>query len=406
MKEFSTYFPVSMSFLCALAMGMFSVPKIIYVAKKKRLLDLPDNERKLHARIVPNLGGVGIFFAYIIVSSLFIDPAAFTKWTYISAASLVLFVTGIKDDLVALSPAKKFFAQATAAIITAHFADIRITSFHGVFGIGQLPGWFSYLFTIVGCMFVTNAFNLIDGIDGLAGSIGVLASTLLGGVLFLGGHQSEACMAFSLAGAIAGFLWYNVSPARIFMGDTGSLLIGFTLSLLCLMTVETYRLDSGVHALIHAPQGTLIFALSVLFVPLFDTFRVFTTRALKGHSPFRADRTHLHHYLLDLGFSHGQSVGILLLSNVFILALAYLVQDVNLYLAIGSMLAVAFGLFAVLFILRHRRVILPNDKTGMSTAGPSVMPLLRARFRPNAGRKVAASSMKQDVANLEPLEAE
>jgi UDP-N-acetylmuramyl pentapeptide phosphotransferase/UDP-N-acetylglucosamine-1-phosphate transferase len=346
-----------MSFVCALALGLFSIPKIIYVAKRKRLLDLPDNQRKLHARVVPNLGGVGIFFAYIIVSSLFIDPISFTKWTYIAAASLVLFVTGIKDDLVEVSPTKKFFSQTIAAIIISFFAHIRLTSFYGVFGIQELPIWFSYAFTILGCVFVTNAFNLIDGIDGLAGSIGVLAAFLLGAVLFAGGHQSEACIAFSLAGGIAGFLWYNVAPARIFMGDTGSLLIGFTLSILCLLTIETYHSDGAAKTLVHSQQGTLILSLSVLFVPLFDTFRVFTTRALKGHSPFKADRTHLHHYLLDLGFSHSQSVVILLIANAFILTVAFLVQDINLYMAIGTMLFVAFGLFAALFILRHRKAV-------------------------------------------------
>src|SRR4051812_33317465 len=114
------------AFLGALAVSLFSIPNIIFVTKKKRLFDMPDNHRKLHKRVVPNLGGIGIFFAYIIITSLFIDPAIFPGWNYIVAASLVLFITGLKDDLVTISPTKKFVAQFAAALITASFADVRL----------------------------------------------------------------------------------------------------------------------------------------------------------------------------------------------------------------------------------------------------------------------------------------
>ncbi len=363
MKEIIPYFSVCLSFVCALAISIFAIPKVIYVAKKKRLLDRPDNNRKVHKDVIPNLGGIGIFFAYIIVSSLFINPAQFPAWTFISAATLVLFVTGVYDDLVSLSPSKKFLAQAFAACITVFFAKIRLTSLYGLGGIYELPDEISYVFTIIGCVFVTNAFNLIDGIDGLAGTISALAGIALGIVFVLGGQFSEACVAFSLAGAIVGFLRYNYSPARIFMGDTGSLIIGFTLSLLCIVMVETYDGTTAVRQLVHSQQSALLLALCILFIPLFDTFRVFITRILRGHSPFRADRTHLHHYLLDLGCSHSQAVGILTLANAVIFLVAYLVQDINPLAAVFTMAAGAFGLFILLFYLRHKKVT-PHARFG------------------------------------------
>lgn len=352
MKELSAYLPYIFALVGAAAVALFSIPQIRYVAQRKRLLDLPDNHRKLHVRVVPNLGGVGIFFAYILMSSLTVQTDGWGDWNYVAAASLVLFATGLKDDLVSVGPSKKFLAQAAAAFIVAYFADIRLTSLHGVLGVHELPYWMSIAFTVIGCTFITNAFNLIDGVDGLAGSIGLLAALSLGVCLALIGRVSEACIAFSLAGGIIGFLKSNWSPANIFMGDTGALLIGFTLSVLCVILINSSG-PSASSALLHAPHSALLLTLCVLFVPIFDTFRVFATRIARGNSPFRADRTHLHHYLLDLGFSHAQTVLTLVLANIFILLIGFFVQDMNVHGGILVLLAVGCVLTAVLTSLRH-----------------------------------------------------
>lgn len=353
MKDFSTFLPYLIALFAAAGVALFSIPQIRYVAQRKRLLDLPDNHRKLHARVVPNLGGVGIFFAYIVTSSLLVRPDQWGGWNAVAAASLVLFATGLKDDLVSVSPSKKFLAQAAAAFIVAYFADIRLMSLHGVMGVYELPYWMSIAFTVIGCTFVTNAFNLIDGIDGLAGSVGLLASLSLGICLALTGRVSEACVAFSLAGAVLGFLKSNWSPATIFMGDTGALLIGFTLSTLSILLINGAQGGVGYSALLHTPHSALLLALCILFVPIFDTFRVFTTRIVRGNSPFRADRTHLHHYLLDLGFSHAQTVLILVVANLGILGIGYLVQDMNVHGGILVLLAVGSVSVAILVGARH-----------------------------------------------------
>lgn len=348
--------------IVSLCVSLFSIPNIIYIAKRKRLLDIPDNQRKLHTRVVPNLGGVGIFFAFFITASLLIG-GDFSKWNYIATACLILFITGLKDDLVAISPTKKFLAQAVAATITVVFAGVRLHSLGGLFGIHDLPVWMSVPFSIIGCMFVTNAFNLIDGIDGLAGTIGVYISIMLGSCLAAYGNASAAVLAFSLAGGIIGFLRSNMPPARVFMGDTGALLIGFVVSVLSILSINAYHTGGTVDQLITSAPAVFVLTLSVLFVPVFDTFRVFTLRILKGHSPFRADRTHLHHYLLDLGLSHGKTVLVILFMNVLITFVAMGVQGLNINFAVGIMLLGMLIMYAVLVYTRRNKLQLgPRER--------------------------------------------
>ncbi len=356
MHSLQPYLNYCLCFLAALAISLFSIPNIIYVAKRKRLLDLPDNERKLHKRIVPNLGGVGIFFAFIIATSLFINPASFGKWNYITAAVLILFITGVKDDLVQISPSKKFLAQLAAAIIIVCLADIRIKSLDGLLGVGEMPVWISMAFSIVGCVFVTNAFNLIDGIDGLAGSIGALIATIFGVMLAYEGETSSAIIAFSLTGAIVGFLKSNLSPAKIFMGDTGSLIIGFAIAAIGIMFINSFHPGTPVMGFIYTSSGCLTTALAILFIPVFDTFRVFTMRIIKGRSPFSADRTHLHHYLLDLGLTHSQTVATILGANICIILVSVLLQPYGMNWGIAGLLATGFTMLAVLFAFRRNIV--------------------------------------------------
>jgi len=390
-----------LTFVCALFTSLVSIPRIIYVTKRKKLYDKPDGERKLHLNTIPNLGGIGIFFSYITITSLFISIAdkgnpglhISDYWNYIIASSIVLFLTGINDDLVSLSAKKKFVAQFIAAVITICLAhkDIRledtdifrINSLHGLFGIQDMPYWYGVAFTVIGCVFVTNAFNLIDGIDGLAGSIGVLVTFLLGMGFAMLNNISAAVMSFSLMGAIIGFLKFNMAPAKIFMGDTGSLLIGFTIALLCIVFLHAYPkpdVHTNLSKYVHTHKGATLVVLSLLFVPVFDSFRVFASRIIKGGSPFKADRNHLHHYLLDLGYTHPSSVTILVISNILIIIVALLVQDMEPNIALGSIIAVATSLFAILYYLRrkklarHREIIMRRNAGSQpgSTLKPSV----------------------------------
>lgn len=334
--------------LCA-----FSIPRIILISKRKKLFDLPDNNRKIHKEVVPNLGGIGIFFSTMIIGSFFISPSESSQWWhYVVASSLILFIIGVKDDILILTPAKKFMAQIVAATITVIFADIRLHSLHGILGINEMPYWFSVSFSIIGTIFVTNAFNLIDGVDGLAGSITALCSFILGVSLAFQGNINAAYFSFALLGAVIGFLVFNRSPAKIFMGDSGALFIGFSISMLSIVFINSFKPHPFFSKIIHSPQGALIVTLAILFVPVFDSFRVFLTRIAKRQHPFRADRIHLHHFLLDVGFSHNRIVTILLTANLMIITVGLLVQDYNPNIGIAAIIGLSIGLFLILYFKR------------------------------------------------------
>jgi UDP-N-acetylmuramyl pentapeptide phosphotransferase/UDP-N-acetylglucosamine-1-phosphate transferase len=344
----------------SMALCMSAIPRIIYISKKKKIFDLPDNDRKVHSDVIPNLGGIAIFLGFSVISSIFIKPEEFPKWNYIIAAILILFITGIKDDLINVNPSKKFLAQIAASVIVAWLGDFRLDNLYGLFGIFELPYWASLLITVVGCTFISNAFNLIDGVDGLAGSIALICSFFIGLAFAINGAYSAAIICFSLMGAILGFLRFNYQPARIFMGDSGSLVIGFIVAVLAIMLTDNIHLLQG-NQFFHSPKAVLLVALSLLFIPVFDTFRVFITRILKGHSPFQADKTHLHHYLLDLGFSHTKTVLILCGSSLFIILIALLIQDLPVNLCLVIILTSAVVLFSILYYLRRNKMIANGD---------------------------------------------
>lgn len=347
-------------FFCSLFISLSSIPNIIYVSSRKKLFDVPDNERKLHTRVVPNLGGLGIFFSYIIVASFFIKPETFNSWHYLASASLLLFLIGIMDDLISLSPKKKFLAQFFPSLLMVVFADARLSNLHGLFGIYELPYIISVCFSIIGCVFVTNAFNLIDGVDGLAGSVAALTMLTLGVCFATMNEPSMACAAFSMMGAAVGFLRYNISPARIFMGDTGSLVLGFTISILSIFFINTYDgssafaqtlMLSGDH-----PASILVIAFAIVSVPVLDCFRVFFRRITKGRSPFSADRTHIHHYLLDIGLSSRQTVLSIVIINAILIAVAFLTIHLKSTIALACVVIVFLVIFYMLSTLRKSRL--------------------------------------------------
>jgi UDP-N-acetylmuramyl pentapeptide phosphotransferase/UDP-N-acetylglucosamine-1-phosphate transferase len=348
------YLAYTLSFVCALVASLYGVPKVIRVASQKHIFDLPDLERKMHTHKVPNLGGIGIFFSFILVTSLFIAEPLTAKWGYIVASCIVLFLVGVNDDLLSVSPAKKLLAQLVAAFITVYIADIRISSLEGLFGIQEIPYWYSVLFSMLGCAFIMNAINLTDGIDGLAGSFTAVATLLIGICLSDINYEGGAIMAFVLTGAIIGFLRYNIAPAKVFMGDTGSLLIGYVLSVLSILFVNSHIQGHGSH-LIYTSRGAVTIALSFLFIAVFDCLRVFIARLAKGISPFKADRNHLHYYLLDAGLSQNKSVLTVLLANLFIVAIAWHMQQMNPNLTVVCMTVAASIIMAIAYIARKRK---------------------------------------------------
>lgn len=345
-------------FLTSLLLVIFAIPPIITLAVRKRLFDSPLESRKIHKRIIPNFGGIAIFTAFIFSCSLFIPTALLPQAHILMAAGLILFMIGLKDDIIGLSPLIKFSAQFASAFIIAIMADIRIQNLHGVFGIDQLNYYMSIAVTVVFIVGIVNAFNLVDGIDGLAGSLGIMLSLTYAFIFFQAGEIGWAYLSIALTGALIGFLFYNITPAQIFMGDSGSLVLGFIAVVLSIKLINISDVKPVLFGVMPI-TANLGLVLSVLIVPVFDTVRVFTLRILKNKSPFTADSNHLHHRLLSLGLSHVQATLVLTVVNALFIVMAVSLQSLSNPQLIGLIIAGALcsnGLLT-LYIKKYRRAI-------------------------------------------------
>ncbi len=348
---------IALSFLIAMVITFLSIPVIINIAHEKKLIDTND-DRKIHKNPTPALGGIGIFAGFII-AVLMVWPNQFRNTNpdynlqYIAAACLIIFFVGLKDDLVIISPLKKFIGQLIAAWIIVYKCHLQINNFHGIFGVNELPNVVSLMITYLAIVLIINSFNLIDGVDGLSGSLALVS--LIGFSIFFyiygTANLSYSIVASSLAGAIVAFLIYNFHPAKIFMGDTGSLLLGL---LNAILLIKFLALSIPNHPEVLATtkiKGGPLVGLSFIFIPLFDTFRVFGMRILNGGSPFTPDRNHIHHILLDKGYSHKKVTIILTCVAVAVIFVAYLC---NYFLIPTVTLFVLIALGVLLFYCSYK----------------------------------------------------
>lgn len=317
------------------------------------------NARKEHSAPIPTMGGIAII-AGMMMSLFLWFPFSFGVAEISFFFSIaVLFALGIMDDLKDLSAKYKLIVQAGLAALIA-LSGIRITSFDGLFGINELPLMAQYTFTILAVVGITNAFNLIDGIDGLAGGLGFMSLVTLGIFLTISGDVNTALIAFALAGGILAFMYFNLNPARIFMGDTGSLVLGFVIAILCIRLMQ-------INVLIPNPIvfNSPLFVLGIVFIPVFDTIRVFAIRIWKGKSPFSADKTHIHHLLTNQGFSHGFSAKTICFLNGFILMEAYwlrgLRQELILVILVTFMLLITGLLKNLGLIIRKKEQLVTGS---------------------------------------------
>jgi UDP-GlcNAc:undecaprenyl-phosphate GlcNAc-1-phosphate transferase len=292
-----------LAFLTAFLFAMITLPVVIRISHSWGLVDAPSGGRKLHSAPVPFVGGLVIFAGTLIVTGLFANPnpAELMPLLKLAAVATVLLLTGLFDDMEGLSPGKKLLVHFAVGIVLILGADLRIEGFGGLFGVGLLPYAVSAFFSLFVYIVVVNAINLIDGVDGLAGGYGLLVCGGFGSWFLVTGQPGFAVLAFALAGTLAGFTIFNTSPARIFMGDNGSLVLG-----VCIFAFSMKMMGTHSGAIPAAMQGFSLPVLAMTFLayPLVDTLRVFAIRILRGKSPLSADRNHLHHRLLGLGFGH------------------------------------------------------------------------------------------------------
>lgn len=335
------YVLIIISFSLSLLLSFLIIPRILVVAYRKRLFDIPD-ERKVHNGIVPRLGGISFVPAILISISFttglryqigyeipgdmlcFIIP----EFYFFACGLILLYLAGIKDDLVGLRYRSKFLVQIVAASMIP-LSGLWINNLYGILGIHELLPWLGIPLTILIIVFVCNAINLIDGIDGLASGLSIISLGLLGSLYLYNSQWIYATLAFSALGTLLPFFYYNVFGRadhcrKIFMGDTGSLTLGYILAFLAIYYARVNP------EILPYSEGMIIVAFSSLIVPAFDLFRVVLIRA-RNHKPlFFADRNHIHHRCLLAGLTARKAVVCILgLACVFILLNMALVNMIN-----------------------------------------------------------------------------
>ncbi len=356
---------IILGFFTSFIVVLLATPSLIKVAKMKHLVDEPKEDRKHHAASVPTIGGIIIFAAVLFSYALWFpwdnlsyhgSPAQFAEsvkeFKFMISAAILIFFIGVKDDIIGVAPFKKLIGHVIVGFILVLMADIRITGLHGVFGIDQLPFAVSVSLSVFTYIVIVNAFNLIDGSDGLAAGIGFISSCFFG-VWFYTSYQFDlSLMSFVLAGSLGAFLIFNFSPARIFMGDSGALFIGAFTFVMAIKCIET---NTALYPSIVDGMSAPVYAMSVLAYPLIDTLRVFTIRILAGMSPFRADRNHIHHRLLDKGISHGRTALIMYAISIAVPLLSLLFAGQDITITFFAMFIISIVVVHAVFLFRIQK---------------------------------------------------
>ncbi|MCW3119356.1 MAG: glycosyl transferase [Chitinophagaceae bacterium] len=333
----------------AFIITFLAIPVLLQIAELKKLYDIPD-DRKIHGRPVASLGGVGIFAGFLLASLLSISGYANPEFQYFFAAALVIFFLGLKDDLIVLSAFKKIVGQVIAASILIHLGGIKLVSMHGLLGFNEVPEAFSMALSYLTIIVVINSFNLIDGVDGLAGTLGLLTTMVFGCYFFMAGPMAYSLLAFSLWGSLFAFLIFNVHPAKIFMGDSGSLMIGLVNAILVIKFINIA--DSPTSLFPVASPVAVAFA--ILMVPLLDTLRVFSIRIINGRSPFAPDRNHVHHLMLSKGLNHSAVTFSCFAINIFFILLAYYCKSWGTDYLMLLMLSISFACLGIFYYRKPR----------------------------------------------------
>ena len=351
---------IFLAFIAAELLSAYSIPIIVQIAKAKSLTSSP-NHRTSHANAIPTIGGLAIFSTLLVVSLSIINISGFSflnestvmpALPSIIAGVTILFFIGMKDDLLGLSWKKKLTGEIIAMLIICVIGDQRISNLQGIFGINEISYILSILLTVFVGIALINAFNLIDGIDGLAAAVTIIASFTFGVNFYLAGEKEYAILCAIIIGTLIPFFYYNVwgTKNKLFMGDTGSLILGFLMTALVIRFNKVFFTPDMQYM-----QSAAAISIGIMIIPIFDTLRVFTLRIKSGQSPFSADRRHIHHLLLDLGCSHLKSTLIISAVNIFFIIIAFAFADLGKIRLLILFLVLALILVSVPVALLKKR---------------------------------------------------
>ncbi|MBS1548553.1 MAG: undecaprenyl/decaprenyl-phosphate alpha-N-acetylglucosaminyl 1-phosphate transferase [Bacteroidetes bacterium] len=353
------YIKLFFSFILSFAIVYWSIPTIIKISRRKNLMDEPVG-RSSHMRKIPNLGGVAIFYAIGICASIFAFEL-FEIYKFLFASLVILLFIGVMDDIVVMRAYKKLLAQVIVSILIVIGSDVRIRSLFGVFGVYEINYYVSVLVSIFIFIILINAFNLIDGIDGLAGIYSFICSAFFGISYFRLGEYNYPLVILSavIMGSVLAFLYYNLSNYRhnkIFMGDTGSMILGFLLAFTAFCFIDLFISKQTADYTYYHLQSAPAVAVAILILPIVDTLNVIIIRLKNKKSPFEADKNHIHHKLLNLGLTHRRSSVYIVLYYIMIVSVAYSLRHWNVNLLLLIIVILGFmGAYLPDFIIKLKK---------------------------------------------------
>ena len=353
MIALSSEIALILTFIGSFLVTYLSIPSIVNVARNKKIFDDPSH-RKSHVKQTPTLGGIAIFAGFTIAAGSLIDYGFVSSMQYVIVACIVMFFIGIKDDIQIIAPHKKLLGQIFAALILIIPGNLYFSSLHGFLGIYNISVISSLLLTLFVIIVIINSFNLIDGIDGLAASTGMLATAFFGLWFYISGNVEYSLISAAMFGSLLAFFRFNVSDGKykIFMGDTGSLIVGLIVAVQVILFNEKNIGFTSAFPVKSAPAVSF----AILIFPLYDTIRVFIIRMSRGRSPFAADKNHLHHCILKLGFSHVQSTLLIVAVNIAFIAIALLLQNFIIKSGIVWIMAITLCIATLISIFIERSV--------------------------------------------------
>ena len=320
---------------------------MIKILRKWNIFDT-SGEHKIHSSFTPSMGGLSIFLGAIVTLLMSFSLQDWINLKYFFLSLSLMFIIGLRDDILALNPKQKLVSQFLPVCVLVVLGKTLLQSTYGLGGQFIFPEPVSIGLTIFVLIILTNAYNLIDGLDGLAGAIGFICLLFFGFWFYQIGDTSLSIISFLFSGSLLAFLFFNWQPSRIFMGDTGALMIGFLLSYLTIHFIN----QNAALPLDHLArfESSVSTAVCIMIIPIFDTLRVIILRLRKGQSPFRADRNHIHHQFLNLGYSHAKAVLIIGTINIFFILLAWLLKTQGDWLILSLVIAICL---LINYILRR-----------------------------------------------------
>ena len=366
-------YTVIIPFFIALFLVGWIHPKLVKIALLKNIVDNPD-ARKLQRTPVPVLGGVAVFFGVVIAIGCMSAVVDCSGLPVVIMAMMAMLYTGTMDDILSLSPGLRFVIEIVVVLLLIFVGGYCIDDFHGLWNIGRFSYWCAVPLTVVAAVGIINAINLVDGVNGLSSGYCIMACLIFGTLFFLAGEAPMTILAAVLVGALIPFFLHNVfgKTSKMFIGDGGTLVMGVVMSVFVIAILQN---GSRVAAYVNPNVGLVPFTLAVLSVPVFDTLRVMSTRILKGTSPFRPDKTHLHHMFIDLGCSHVATTLAILGVNMFVVLCWWALEAsgfsiaVQLYAVIAVSLLVTSGLYHFMqwHICRDTRFMRAMRRLGYKT---------------------------------------